>query len=242
MAIRLPWLDASLSFPSPLNALKDPEGLLAAGGDLSPERLLNAYRHGIFPWYSADDPILWWSPNPRCVMYPDQFAPSRSLKKSLKKHDWLITVDQAFPAVILACAAPRPYADETWIRPEVIAGYCTLHQQGHAHSIEVWCQGALVGGLYGVEVGSLFCGESMFSTQTDASKIAYWALTQIGIAARWRLIDAQFENPHLMSLGAQLITRDVYLHNLNDAKLDLRFDWNQARRILFEANFPVGFL
>ena len=240
MAIQLPWLDASLSFPCPQQALQDPEGLLAAGGDLSPARLLNAYRQGIFPWFSEDDPILWWSPNPRCVIFPDEFQASRSLKKSLKKPGWHISVDQAFAAVISACAAPRAYADDTWISPEIIAGYCSLHQQGHAHSIEVWFQGELVGGLYGVEVGALFCGESMFSTKTDASKIAYWALTHLGMAAGWKMMDAQFENPHLISLGARLIARDDYLAHVYNAQQRPTFDWANASLILAKAAFPVS--
>jgi len=240
MAIQLPWLDASLSFPSPLQALNDPDGLLAAGGDLSPKRLLAAYRQGIFPWFSEADPILWWSPDPRCVIYPAQFSASRSLKKSLNKSGWMITVDQAFEAVITACAAPRAYADDTWISPNIINSYSSLHHQGHAHSIEVWFEGELVGGLYGVEVGALFCGESMFSTKTDASKIAYWTLTQIGVHAGWQLIDAQFENPHLMSLGARLISRVSYLEHLASVRDRPSFNWQDANQVLASANFPVS--
>ena len=239
MAIQLPWLDQSLVFPMPAQALREPDGLLAAGGDLSPQRLLAAYRNGIFPWFSETDPILWWSPDPRCVFYPKAFVPSRSLRRSLRKNPWRISVDQAFAAVIEGCAAPRAYADDTWISADIIAGYGALHEQGHAHSIEVWHDDELVGGLYGVSVGGLFCGESMFSVRTDASKIAFWALMCIAFDADWLVVDAQFENPHLMSLGASMVPRTVYLAHLEQARDLSGYDWAQAISALQLAGFHL---
>lgn len=240
MAIQLPWLDQSLAFPPPEQALPEPDGLLAAGGDLSPQRLLSAYRNGIFPWFSEADPILWWSPNPRCVFYPKTFSPSRSLRKSLRNMPWRISVDQAFATVIARCAAPRAYADDTWISADIIAGYCALHATGHAHSIEVWHDDALVGGLYGVSVGGLFCGESMFSVKTDASKIAFWALMCIAIEADWSVVDAQFENSHLISLGAEMVPRTTYLSHLEQARDLLAYNWNQADTALQRAGFTLS--
>lgn len=239
MAIQLPWLDQHLVFPPPAQALRDPDGLLAAGGDLSPRRLLAAYRNGIFPWFSEADPILWWSPDPRCVFYPDHFQPSRSLRKSLRTMPWRISVDHAFAKVMTSCAAPRTYADDTWISPDIIAGYCALHEQGHAHSIEVWHDDALVGGLYGVSVGGLFCGESMFSVKTDASKIAFWALMCIARDAGWPVVDAQFENPHLMSLGAEMVPRTVYLAHLEQARDLPGYDWANAGAALQRGGFAL---
>lgn len=237
MAIQLPWLDQSLRFPLPAQALREPDGLLAAGGDLSPQRLLEAYRNGIFPWFSEDDPILWWSPDPRCVFYPAKFTPSRSLRKSLRNTAWRISVDQAFARVMASCAAPRTYADDTWISADIIAGYCALHEQGHAHSIEVWHDDELVGGLYGVAVGGLFCGESMFSVKTDASKIAFWALMCIARDAGWPVVDAQFENPHLMSLGAEMVPRTVYLAHLSQVRDLPAHDWASAGGALQRGGF-----
>lgn len=240
MAIQLPWLDQSLVFPTPEQALREPDGLLAAGGDLSPQRLLAAYRGGIFPWFSESDPILWWSPDPRCVFYPKNFTPSRSLRKSLRNTPWRTSVDHAFAAVIERCAAPRAYADDTWISDDIIAGYCALHASGHAHSIEVWHDDELVGGLYGVSVGGLFCGESMFSVKTDASKIAFWALMCIARDADWPVVDAQFENPHLMSLGADMVPRTTYLAHLEQARDLPGYDWAQAGAALQRAEFILS--
>lgn len=239
MAIQLPWLDRSLAFPAPELALREPDGLLAAGGDLSPQRLLAAYSEGIFPWFSEADPILWWSPDPRCVFYPTNFTPSRSLRKSLRNTPWRISVDQAFAAVIQSCAAPRTYADDTWISPDIIASYCALHEKGHAHSIEVWHNDKLVGGLYGVSVGGLFCGESMFSVRTDASKIAFWALMCIARDAGWPVVDAQFENPHLISLGAEMVPRKTYLRHLQSVRNLPAYDWTLAQSALRLTGFPL---
>lgn len=239
MAIQLPWLDQHLVFPSPAQALHEPDGLLAAGGDLSPRRLLVAYRNGIFPWFSESDPILWWSPDPRCVFDPAKFTPSRSLRKSLRNKPWRISIDRAFADVIAHCAAPRAYADDTWISPGIIAGYCALHEQGHAHSIEVWHDDVLVGGLYGVAAGGLFCGESMFSVKTDASKIAFWALMCIALDAGWPVVDAQFENPHLMSLGAEMVPRMTYLAHLHGVRDQPAYDWADAETVLKTAGFRL---
>lgn len=239
MAIQLHWLDQSHRFPAPDHALREPDGLLAAGGDLSPRRLLAAYREGIFPWFSKDDPILWWSPDPRCVFYPENFSPSRSLRKSLRHAPWRLSTNRAFAKVMAACAAPRTYADDTWISKDIIAGYCALHEQGHAHSIEVWHDGQLVGGLYGVSVGGLFCGESMFSVKTDASKIAFWALMCMARDAGWPVVDAQFENPHLMSLGAEMVPRNVYLSHVMAVRDQPAHDWSNAAKTLAAAGFAI---
>lgn len=204
-------------FPPPNHA---EDGLLAVGGDLSSKRLLLAYANGIFPWYSDDEPILWWSPDPRTVLPPEEFHVSRSLQKLLKKGVFSLTLDTAFEAVISACAGvPRRHEKGTWITPEMRAAYVNLHRLGFAHSVECWREGALVGGLYGVSLGASFCGESMFSKESNASKAALAALvTQL---KRWgfELIDCQVSNPHLLRLGAREIPRDDYLHRLRRALL-----------------------
>ena len=194
-------------FPPLEHALEEPDGLLAAGGDLSPERLLDAYSRGIFPWLDKDQPILWWSPNPRAVLFPEQLHVSRSLRKTLRKGHYQVSLDRQFSRVIRACAEPRHYSEGTWITAEMIHAYERLHRLGHAHSVEAWLDGELVGGLYGVALGRIFFGESMFSRATDASKVAFVHL--VGQLARWgyQLIDCQVESPHLTSLGATLIPR-----------------------------------
>lgn len=215
--MRLPWLDPhddSQPFPSPDSALTEPDGLLAAGGTLSPRRLLRAYRMGIFPWYSSGQPILWWSPNPRLVLFPEAVNVSRSLRKTIKKRLFTITVDAAFATVIAACAAPRDEDGGTWITPEMSVAYERLHRLGHAHSIESWHEGELVGGLYGVAVGKVFYGESMFSTMSDASKVALAALA--AQLRRWQftLIDCQVRTEHLTRMGAVEIPRALFLQLL----------------------------
>lgn len=198
-------------FPPITEALDDPNGLLAVGGDLHPDRLLQAYQHGIFPWFSAGEPVCWWSPDPRCVFLTKGWSPSRSLAKVLRKGHFRFTVDQCFTRVMEACAAPRAYADGTWIQPEFIRSYSVLHERGIAHSIEVWNpDGELVGGLYGLNIGRLFFGESMFSRETDASKAAFAYLMQLCQAWDIPLVDGQVENPHLMRLGAVLIPRHEF--------------------------------
>jgi leucyl/phenylalanyl-tRNA--protein transferase len=197
-------------FPPLEQALDEPEGLLAAGGDLSPERLLAAYRRGIFPWYSAGQPVLWWSPNPREVLTPGEFRRSRSLAKTLRNRGFEVTFDCDFAGVVTACAARREHSTGTWITPEMHAAYCELHVRGHAHSVEVWLDGALVGGLYGVLMGRVFFGESMFSRERDASKSALARLVERGIVAGLQLIDCQLPTPHLRSLGSRPMSRDEF--------------------------------
>jgi len=206
------WLSKnSLDFPDPEKALDDPNGLLAAGGDLDPKRLMQAYHYGIFPWYSDGQPILWWSPDPRLVLYLDEIKISKSLVKSIRNKKFKVTFNQAFDKVIRACALPRKTQKETWILPEMIDAYLELHKLGHAQSIEVWEEDKLVGGLYGVVVGEIFCGESMFSFSSDTSKIALAYLVEKLKQENFHLIDCQLTNPHLESLGARLISRKEYL-------------------------------
>jgi leucyl/phenylalanyl-tRNA--protein transferase len=197
-------------FPPLDQVLDEPEGLLAAGGDLSPQRLLAAYRRGIFPWYSAGQPVLWWSPNPREVLVPQEFKCSRSLGKTLRNRGLEVTFDREFAAVVTACAARRPHSPGTWITPEMFAAYCKLHDQGHAHSVEVRRDGQLVGGLYGVLVGRVFFGESMFSRERDASKVALARLVEKAIVAGVQLIDCQLPTPHLRSLGSKPVSRTEF--------------------------------
>ncbi len=197
-------------FPDPENALKDPDGLLAIAGCLSPQRIINAYRHGIFPWYNPGEPILWWSPDPRLVLFPDRIKISRSLRKTLRKHIFQITFDQAFCKVVEGCAAPRKQEHGTWISSEMKKAYMQLHQQGVAHSVEAWHDGQLVGGLYGLAIGRIFFGESMFHVQTNASKAAFITLTQQLVQWNYQLIDCQVHSEHLVSLGAELIKRSTF--------------------------------
>jgi leucyl/phenylalanyl-tRNA--protein transferase len=203
------------AFPPVKKALKEPEGLLAIGGCLSTNRLLNAYRQGIFPWYNPDEPILWWSPNPRLVLFPDKLLVSRSLRKTLNKNVYSVTFDQAFNQVINACAEPREQEAGTWISDDIKRAYNELHQQGYAHSAEAWFEGELVGGLYGVALGQVFFGESMFHTRTDASKVAF--ATLVAALKHWgyQVIDCQVHTRHLVSLGAEEISRDQFTQLLN---------------------------
>lgn len=208
---RLPWLEPDDPFPPVTQAFREPNGLLAAGADLSPARLLDAYTHGIFPWYSDGEPILWWSPAPRCVIYPQQFHASRSLRKTWRSGQFHVSANRAFPVVIHACATvPRSHGNGTWITNEMMDAYCTMHALGWAHSLEVWRGEALVGGIYGLAIGNIFFGESMFSRATDASKIALWLLCRSLDALGFALVDCQVENPHLMSLGATRIAGEHF--------------------------------
>jgi leucyl/phenylalanyl-tRNA--protein transferase len=208
------WLpeDFRGPFPSPRRAMLDPDGLLAAGGNLNPDTLLQAYRQAIFPWYSGDQPILWWSPNPRCVLFPDKFHVSRSFRRTLNQHQFEICRNTAFREVMQACAEPRADQNGTWITDEMLAAYCTLHTMGHAHSIECWQDNTLVGGIYGLQIGAVFFGESMFSRRKDASKIA---MHHICTVLKPALIDAQVHSTHLESLGAELIAREDFCQLLN---------------------------
>ncbi len=211
----LTWLDepADSAFPPVEQAFDD--GLLAAGGDLSASRLINAYQHGIFPWFNKNNPILWWSPDPRMVLLTDQVKLSRSLKKSIRLTELTVTMDRAFNDVMIACAAPRlndnNADDHTWIHPNMIQAYTELHQQGIAHSIECWQQDKLVGGLYGIALGNVFFGESMFSLQQDSSKIALVTLCQQLQRWNYPVIDCQIYSDHLASLGAKEIARSDFV-------------------------------
>ncbi len=212
----IPILKSNDAFPPVARALTQPNGLLAAGGDLSASRLLEAYRNGIFPWFSPGDPILWWSPDPRMVLLPSEFKLSASLRKTLKRGNFEVRSNHAFEQVVRACAAPRKGENGTWIVEEMVAAYCELHRLGHAHSVEVWMEGQLVGGLYGVAIGKMFYGESMFSRRTDGSKIAFAHMVRQ--LKRWGfgMIDCQMHTPHLASLGAREIPRAEFIVRLQD--------------------------
>lgn len=207
----LTWLQRdSLTFPPLEKALQEPNGLLAAGGDLAPERLIQAYRHGCFPWYQDGQPLLWWSPDPRTVLFPEELNVSRSLAKTLRQGTFEITFDQAFDAVIAACAGPRDYADGTWITSPMQAAYRELRQRGIAHSVEVRSNGELVGGLYGLAMGRLFFGESMFSHVSNASKAGFVSLVQQLREWGFVMIDCQMPTQHLQSFGARPIPRKLF--------------------------------
>jgi len=204
--------DSHAPFPPAGSAMRDPDGLLAIGGDLSLPRLLNAYRGGIFPWFSAGQPPLWWSPDPRMVFATDGVRLSSRLRRDLRRSSWEIRADTAFEQVIGACAkAPRPGQHGTWITSGMRQAYIDLHRAGHAHSVEVFDGGVLAGGLYGVAIGRMFFGESMFSARSGGSKVALAALARRLHAWSWPLIDAQVENPHLLTLGATPMPREAFL-------------------------------
>jgi leucyl/phenylalanyl-tRNA--protein transferase len=211
----IPWLGPGDPFPPVERALRHPNGLLAAGGDLSADRLLDAYSRGIFPWFGDDDPLLWWSPDPRMVVYTDRVHVSRSLRKAVRSGRFHVTFDTAFRDVMVGCAAPRAGQDGTWITDEMLEAYMTLAASGFAHSVETWHDGHLVGGLYGVAIGRMFFGESMFTRATDASKVAF-----VHLAAqleRWGfpLIDCQMSTDHLASLGARDVPRRSFLREVH---------------------------
>ncbi|MBZ0132582.1 MAG: leucyl/phenylalanyl-tRNA--protein transferase [Rhodocyclaceae bacterium] len=203
----IPWLARNDPFPPVGKALTRPNGLLCAGADLSPERLLDAYRQGIFPWFSPGEPILWWSPDPRMVLFPEEMKISRSLAKALRRGNYEVRLDTSFASVVRACSQPRPRQDGTWITEQMQKAYCRLHELGHAHSVETWIDGTLSGGLYGVAIGRAFYGESMFSRVTDASKIALAHLARYLERQRFAVIDCQMRTAHLASLGAREIRR-----------------------------------
>jgi len=211
MSERLP---KATSFPPVESALRDPNGLLAMGGDLSVERLLDAYRLGIFPWFNPGEPILWWSPDPRMVLVPQEIRVTRSLAKRIRNGGFELRVDTAFADVMRACSAPRDGALGTWISPAMVAAYTRLFDAGYAHSVETWHDGVLVGGLYGVAIGRMFYGESMFSRMPDASKVALVHLARQLQQWNFGLIDCQMETPHLASLGARTMPRTVFTARL----------------------------
>ena len=211
------WLTSRLLFPPLEDALVEPNGLLAAGGDLSPERLIKAYRCGIFPWFNENEEILWWSPDPRMVLFPNELRISHSLKKILKKRNYEIRVDCSFNKVIQACAAPRKGQSGTWIHSDMISAYIALHEMGLAHSVETWIDGKLKGGLYGVTQGKVFFGESMFSQTNNASKIAFVHLIKQLEKWNYSMIDCQMRTAHLASFGAREIPRKEFSHRLKES-------------------------
>lgn len=212
----IPWLDSSDPFPPVSRALKDPNGLLAAGAALTPERLIDAYRQGIFPWYSDDQPLLWWSPDPRMVLFPAELRLTRSLKKRLRRRDYEIRADTCFEQVMRACAEPRPGQEGTWITDDMVDAYCALHAQGFAHSVETWIDGKLAGGLYGIALGRMFYGESMFTRATDASKLAFAHLVRQLERQGFGMIDCQMKTSHLAAFGAHEIPRGDFMRKLQE--------------------------
>ena len=211
----IPFLEPADPFPPVEQAMRDPNGLLAAGADLSPQRLLDAYVHGIFPWFGEEDPLLWWSPDPRMVLFLDELHVSRSLRRVIRSGRYEVRFDTAFRDVVLACGEPRAGQDGTWITPAMIEAYTTLWRLGYAHSIESWTDGELAGGLYGVAIGRMFYGESMFTRRTDASKVAF--VGTVRQLRRWGfgLIDCQMPTMHLASLGGREIPRDTFLERIS---------------------------
>ncbi|HED18560.1 MAG TPA: leucyl/phenylalanyl-tRNA--protein transferase [Gammaproteobacteria bacterium] len=207
--------DPDLTFPDVSLALREPDGLLAVGGDLTSRRILSAYRHGVFPWYSDKQPILWWSPDPRTVIFPARLKISRSLRKTLRSAHFEVTMNRAFPDVIKACAEPRPGSNGTWITAAMADAYSELHTRGSAHSVECWLDGRLAGGLYGIAIGRVFFGESMFSRETDASKVAFSWLVRHLSRRGFGLIDCQVYSAHLASLGAEEIARADFVSHLD---------------------------
>ncbi|WP_026180300.1 leucyl/phenylalanyl-tRNA--protein transferase [Hahella ganghwensis] len=227
----LAWLDREIMFPHPSTALEDPNGLLCMGGDLSPERLLRAYRMGIFPWFSDDQPILWWSPDPRCTLEFNNLHISRSMRRTFNSQRFQFSFDTSFESVIQACAEPRSYCSDTWITHDMQLAYIYLARLGFAHCIEVWEGENLVGGLYGIAMGRCFFGESMFSRQTNASKAAFIVLAKHLEAWGYSLFDCQVPNPHLLSLGATSTPRDKFLTILAE-----NIDHNLSHEWLIDRN------
>ncbi len=217
--INLPWLDpndSNSAFPAANSALKEPEGLVAAGGDLKPQRVLRAYREGIFPWYEENQPILWWSPNPRGVFYPNNFIVHKRFSRTIKNKNWRITFDHSFIDVMKACAEPRANSRGTWITAGMIKAYTELFNLGYAHSFEVWNEkNELIGGIYGIALGSMFFGESMFSKENEASKVALLYLCAYLDTWEYKIMDTQLSSKHLTSLGGIEIDRDEYLYILS---------------------------
>ena len=216
---RVIWLaedDPPDAFPPVDNALREPDGLLAAGGDLSVERLLAAYRRGIFPWYSEGQPLLWWSPDPRCVFRKGDFHLTRRLRRELRKSSAEVRFNTAFSDVVVACAGPRRYEEGTWITSDMITAYDALHRSGWAHSVEIWEENTLIGGLYGIIIGRVLFGESMFSDRTNASKVALLLLERMLEQETLALIDCQVQSRHLLSLGATVVRRTRFVESLNE--------------------------
>ena len=231
---RIAWIsqtDPPEAFPEISAALTEPDGLLAAGGDLNPERLLYAYRLGVFPWFDSGQPILWWSPDPRCVIEPASFHASRRLRRSIRNSAFELSINNAFSEVISACAADRVGQEGTWITEEMVEAYSSLHAKGWAHSVEVWLDDELVGGLYGLAIGKAFFGESMFSLAGNASKIAMWSLCEMLVKRHFRILDCQVVSAHLTSLGAILMPREKFSSLLGRAcePASRVMDWPENR-------------
>ncbi|WP_338412561.1 leucyl/phenylalanyl-tRNA--protein transferase [Psychrobacter raelei] len=231
-----PLFDSPYLFPNPSEV--DPEGLglVGMGGDLAPQTLLSAYAQGLFPWFNEDEPIAWWCPEPRCVLAPDSFVPSKSLQRLAKNSQWQWSVNSDFESVIHACSLPRSYAKDTWIHDEMIEAYCQLHQLGYAHSIEVWEDKQLIGGLYGLKIGQIYFGESMFHHKSNASKVAFWALTQFCQYTQVQLIDCQLPNPHLQSLGAAIMPREDFLTVLSELTHKAGVNWHDFSLTRYAVN------
>jgi len=236
----MPVFQLTRAMQFPPAELASPSGLLAVGGDLSPRRLLLAYRAGIFPWYAENEPILWWSPDPRCLLFPAELHVSRSMQKVLRQRRFSVTYDRAFPAVIKACSEPRRTQAQTWITAAMIEAYCRLHELGFAHSVEVWREGRLAGGLYGVSLGCCFFGESMFSRESNASKAALIDLTSRLGALGFRFLDCQLSSRHLQSMGARLVPRRTFLALLAEACRVPTLVGNWGERDEFQSDAPAG--
>ena len=222
-------------FPNPVEADPEGHGFICIGADLTPSTLFEAYTHGLFPWFNEDEPICWWSPEPRCIIEPQAYHPSKSLLRTMKKQDYRITINQAFDRVMRCCSLPRNYTNETWISEDIIQGYCDLFDAGYAYSIEVWNEQILIGGLYGVTIGKGCFGESMFSTETDVSKMAFYTLMLIGQENELPWIDCQLVNDHLLSLGASTISRQQYLKSLKNVIIAPAIDWKSYQERVFSS-------
>ncbi|MFW2003078.1 leucyl/phenylalanyl-tRNA--protein transferase [Acinetobacter ursingii] len=222
-------------FPDPIESDPQGQGLICIGADLEPSTLYEAYTHGLFPWFNEGDPICWWCPEPRCVIYPDQYKPSKTLLRNMKKMDYRITINQAFERVMRSCALPRNYTSETWISEDIVQGYVELFREGYGYSVEVWDDQELIGGLYGVSIGRGCFGESMFSTRTDASKMAFYALMLLGQENQLAWIDCQLVNDHLLSLGACTLSRQEYLKSLQDVIIRPPIDWKNYQERVFSS-------
>lgn len=228
-------LPSQYIFPDPIQHDPEGQGLICVGADLAPETLYEAYTHGLFPWFSEGDPICWWCPEPRCIIRPEDFHPSKSLVRNMKKFDYQITFNHAFEDVVRSCALPRSYANETWISEDIIHGYCELFFEGYGYSIEVWDQAKLVGGLYGVNIGQGCFGESMFSRKTDVSKMAFYALMLLAQENQLEWIDCQLENNHLLSLGASTISRQEYIKSLQVVINKPKINWKKYQEGVFSS-------
>ena len=219
-------------FPNPISVDPEGVGLVAVGGDLASETLISAYAQGLFPWFNEDEPIAWWCPEPRCVMLPTDYQPSKSLRKQARRERWQLTLNQDFDEVIHSCSMPRsdglPEGEHTWIHDEMIAAYTKLHAQGFAHSIEVWDDNSqLIGGLYGLKIGNIYFGESMFHRASNASKLAFWGLMRLCAQSNVALVDCQLPNEHLMSLGATTLPRAEFLNQLDTLIASRSVKWQK---------------